>query len=113
MTCGRIYTIDEIREIVTPIAKKHSLKAVYLFGSYARGEATAESDVDVLIDRAGSTIKSLFDLGALYNDLTQSIGKSVDIVTLDALEQSPANRSSKIFSTIVKKEARAIYEAVA
>lgn len=109
MNCNRIYTIDEIREIVTPIAKKHGLKAVYLFGSYARGEATAESDVDVLIDRAGSTIKSLFDLGALYNDLTESIGKSVDIVTLDALEQPSYKRHDFGFSANLQREQMRIY----
>ena len=39
-----IYTIEEIRRIITPIAKKYRLPAVYLFGSYARGDATETSD---------------------------------------------------------------------
>ncbi|MDR3294725.1 MAG: nucleotidyltransferase domain-containing protein [Clostridiales Family XIII bacterium] len=34
-----------------PIAIKYQLPTVYLFGSYARGEATDDSDVDILIDR--------------------------------------------------------------
>ena len=54
----KIYTVDEIREIVIPIAKKHGVAALYLFGSYARGEATAESDVDFLLD--GGKICSLY-----------------------------------------------------
>ena len=41
-----VYTIDEIRQIITPIAKKYGLPAVYLFGSYARGTANEDSDVD-------------------------------------------------------------------
>ena len=45
---GKIYTIDEIREKVKPIAEKYGIEKVWLFGSYARGEATEESDVDLL-----------------------------------------------------------------
>ena len=37
------YTIDEISQRVMPVAKRYGLSAVYLFGSYARGEATSKS----------------------------------------------------------------------
>ena len=43
----KIYTIEELREIITPIAIQHNVEKVYLFGSYARGEATENSDVDL------------------------------------------------------------------
>ena len=36
----QVYSIDEIREIVAPIAKQHGVDKVFLFGSYARGDAT-------------------------------------------------------------------------
>lgn len=45
-----IYTAEEIRLRITPVAVRYRLKAVYLFDSYARGEATDESDVELLID---------------------------------------------------------------
>ena len=45
-----IYTAEEIRRRITPVAVRYRLKAEYLFGSYARGEATDESDVELLID---------------------------------------------------------------
>lgn len=45
-----IYTAEEIRLRITPVAVRYRLKAVYLFDSYARGEATDESDIDLLID---------------------------------------------------------------
>ena len=54
-----IYTIDELREIVAPIARKYGLRAAYLFGSYARNEATENSDVDILIDRTGSSVHTI------------------------------------------------------
>ncbi len=82
-----VMTMDEIRERVAPVAEKYALKAVYIFGSYARGEATDDSDVDILVDISGSTIKSLFDMGGLYNDLSESIGKEIDIVDTHTLEE--------------------------
>jgi predicted nucleotidyltransferase len=63
-----IYSINELREIVAPVAAKYKVSFVYLFGSYARGTATNDSDIDMLIDRKGSEIVTLFDLGAFYND---------------------------------------------
>ena len=86
--CGQmIFTIDEIKKRVAPVADKYALKAVYVFGSYARNEADADSDVDILVDRTGSTIKGMFDMGNLYNDLCESIGKKIDLVTTQTLAQ--------------------------
>ena len=82
-----IYTINEIQQIITPIAKKYRLRAVYLFGSYARNEATDASDIDVLIDTADSTVNNLFDMGGLYNDLCENLKKDAGLITLDALTQ--------------------------
>ena len=46
---GKIYTIEEIREKVKPIAEKYGIEKVWLFGSYARGEATEDRDGDLMI----------------------------------------------------------------
>ena len=43
-----LFTIEEIKHRVRPVAEKYSLRAVYIFGSYARNEANADSDVDIL-----------------------------------------------------------------
>lgn len=45
-----IYTAEEIRRRITPVAVRYRLNGVYLFGPYARREATDESDVELLID---------------------------------------------------------------
>lgn len=45
-----VYSIEEITERVRPIAEKYGLRSVYLFGSYARGDARENSDVDLLVD---------------------------------------------------------------
>jgi len=81
-----IYTVDELKKIVAPIAEKYQLPAVYLFGSYARGDATDKSDVDVLFNGHGSKVRG-FLLGALYDDLQTSLGKPIDLLDEVALEQ--------------------------
>ena len=68
------YTIDEIKRRITPVAQKYSLAAVYLFGSYARGDATAESDVDLLVDLSGSTAHGML-LGVLCADLEEALDR--------------------------------------
>ena len=71
MTNNKVYTIDEIKNIVAPIAKAYGVQRVFLFGSYARGEATSSSDLD---------------LGGLYSDLEESFGKELDLLTTGSLE---------------------------
>jgi len=102
------YTIEEIKARVAPIAAKYSLAAVYLFGSYARGDASADSDVDLLVDLSGSGVRGL-GLGRLYNELEDALGVRIDLVTLDSLEQQTTFRSDALFRENVKRERRMIY----
>ncbi len=44
-----VFTIKDIENLVKPIAKKYKVKAIYLFGSYARGDADENSDLDFLV----------------------------------------------------------------
>ena len=50
---NKIYTIEEIQKIVSPIAAYHGVERVFLFGSYARGEATPDSDLDFRVGLRG------------------------------------------------------------
>ena len=105
------YTIEEIKRRITPVAEKYHLAAVYLFGSYARGEATERSDVDLLVDLSGTGIDSLFQLGGLYNELEAALETGIDLVTTDSMEQSTDLRSQKRFREAVKRERMMIYAA--
>ena len=105
-----IYTIEELRQKITPIARKYDIPAVYIFGSYARNEADENSDVDVLIRRKGSKIVSLFDLGALYNDLNEELGKGLDLITEDSLSQDDVKRRTPWFLENLQRERIAVYE---
>lgn len=93
-----VYSLDEIKKRIKPVAEKYSLRAVYLFGSYARNEATEESDVDIMIDRTGSTIKGLFDMSSLYDDLSDSMEKEIDLITTHTLEQQDTLARSPLFA---------------
>lgn len=104
------FSIDELKQKITPIAQKYDLRAVYLFGSYARNEATDQSDVDILIDRAGSKIKGMFDMGALYEELSASVGKQIDLVTMQTLEQQSTRQRTPLFVSNVEAERVKIYE---
>lgn len=99
-----IYTLEELKQRIAPIAEKYDLRAVYLFGSYARNEATEQSDVDILIDRSGSKIRGMFEMGGLYEDLCASIRKEVDLVTTQTLEQDSTRRRTPLFVETVQSE---------
>jgi len=60
------------------------LKA-WLFGSFARGEDTSESDVDILFVPDMSQKFSLFTLGGMYMDLKEMLGREIDLIPEDSL----------------------------
>ncbi len=74
-----VLTVDQIRMITVPIAASYGVKRLSLFGSYARGEATENSDVDMLVDRG--SMAGGWTMGGLYADLCDALGKELDLVT--------------------------------
>ena len=75
-----VLTIKQIKEKIKPIMLKHGIKEVYLFGSYSRGEANRNSDVDIYCD--DGDIKSLYDEVDFIEELEMALGKKVDVVTI-------------------------------
>lgn len=71
-----ILTFDDIISIVKPLAEKYNIREVYLFGSYARGEADAESDVDILA--VGGDGFKLTNILAFGYELSVAFGRNVD-----------------------------------
>lgn len=110
----RVYTLDEIKQRIDPVAKRHNLRQVFLFGSYARGEATEQSDVDLLVDTPD--IRGLFQSEALRQDFAEALGMNVDIVHMDGfLEQRNThseylNQERERFRKTVEKERVMLYE---
>ena len=107
-----IYTIEELTNLITPIAEKYHIPTIYLFGSYARGTATDTSDIDLLIDTTGTSLTGLFALGALCCDLTDTLKKSVDLVTVSSLQQKAQMPSDLDFREAVINKRVKLYVAV-
>ncbi len=81
MTVGEL--VKAKREDILKIAAKHGARNVRVFGSVARGEAGPESDIDLLVDMEPG--RSLLDLGGLWSDLNELLGRKVDIVTENSI----------------------------
>lgn len=94
-----MFTFEEICELATPIARKHGIKSLSLFGSYARGDATETSDVDFLFQ--ASERMGLWQVAGLLLDLEAAFG-SVDLVSTGSRDVD--------FLTRIAKDCRLIYE---
>ena len=77
------YSIDEIKAIVSALAQQYGAGRIYLFGSYARGDANADSDIDLRIDKG--SIRGL-QLGGLAADLEDAFGIPVDLIPTGSLD---------------------------
>ncbi len=75
--------IEEKRDDILRIANRHGARHVRIFGSVARGEAEAESDVDFLVKMDPD--RSLLDLSGLVADLKDLLGRNVDVVSEDGI----------------------------
>jgi len=94
-------TVEKIQAIVTPLVEPFPVVRVILFGSYARGEATEKSDVDLIIDSEG--ILSFWELLGLIGDIVTKMPAKVDILDFEEIKK-PA-----LFDNI-SKEGVIIYE---
>jgi len=92
----RILTSKDINRFVRPIAEKYHVKEIYLFGSYARGEADENSDLDFLVF-GGKNFK-LTMIFSLAEDLREVLNKKVDV-----FEISEINQDSDFYKTIMKE----------
>jgi predicted nucleotidyltransferase len=75
--------LDARREEILGVVRRYGGCNVRIFGSQARGEATSDSDVGILIDLEPSRI--LLDIVAIKQDLEDLLGRSVDAVTEAAI----------------------------
>lgn len=94
------YGIEELKSAITPIAEKYGVSRVFLFGSYARGEATARSDIDLRIDKGA--LRGFFALSGMHLDLEKTLKTKVDLLTTGSLEDG--------FLSGIKEEEILLYE---
>ncbi len=98
----KIYTIEEIKEILTEVLKKFAVKKATLFGSYAKNLANSKSDIDLVIDSEGKLLNINFY--GLLEDLVQNLKKNIDL-----FEISEIQKDSVIYKSI-EKEGVVVYE---
>ncbi|MGN0430843.1 MAG: nucleotidyltransferase family protein [Lachnospiraceae bacterium] len=82
----QVYSIDELKQIIAPIAKKYQLANVYLFGSFARGDYDEQSDIDLRIEKGN--LKGMFALCGFYTEVSEALERKVDVLTTGSLEDS-------------------------
>ncbi|MBN2316421.1 MAG: nucleotidyltransferase family protein [Sedimentisphaerales bacterium] len=82
-TMSVLELLRQRRDEILKLASQHGARNVRVFGSAARGEANADSDIDFLVEL--ETDRTLFDLGALLMDLQDLLGRKIDIVTDDSI----------------------------
>ncbi len=75
-----VLTIKQIKERIKPVMEKHGVREVYLFGSYARGEANSNSDVDIYCDKGD--VDTLYKALDFDVELEKALGKKVDVITI-------------------------------
>lgn len=105
-----MYTLEEIRDKIVPIAKAHNLKAVYVIGSYARNEAREDSDIDLLYDKEGSDITTLVKASSLYADIKELFTVGVDMVDIKALQNPTVKQISLVFIRNTERDRVKIYD---
>ena len=79
------YSISELRSVIGPIAQKYGAERVYLFGSYARGDARTGSDIDLRIDKG--SIRGL-QFAGLLGDLEDALKTQVDLISTAGMDAS-------------------------
>ncbi len=92
----KVLSLQEIAEIVKPIAEEYCVEEIYLFGSYARGEASQESDLDFLV--FGGSLFKLTRIFSLAEDLRKAFGKDVDV-----FEIHEVNADSEFYHNVMKE----------
>ena len=93
------YTIEELRNVIAPIARQHGVQSVSLFGSYSRGTAGADSDVDLKIEKG--QLKSLFQICGFRLAVEDALKLPVDLVTSES--------SDRCFLDIIAKDEVVLY----
>ena len=95
-----VCSLNDIQKIVARLAEEYGAERIYLFGSYARGDMTTSSDIDLRIDKG--KIRG-FQLAGLLLDLEDSLGVPVDLIPTSSLD--PA------FLDSIREDEVLLYEA--
>ena len=97
-----VYTKSELIAVLRDFSREFQIPAVYLFGSYSRDEATPESDVDIVID--SKNIHGLLEFERARQYLSSRLGKSIDMISMQAIEDEKDFPYRKAFMSSFLKD---------
>lgn len=109
-------TVEEIQKKVALVAQKYELSRVYLFGSYARGTARKDSDMDLLVETARPFGE--FEEEKVRRALTTALHTEIDLIHMDCFllkePQDPAflEKERRRYKDAIAKERILLYEDV-
>ena len=93
------YSIEDLRSIISPIARQHGVESVSVFGSYSRGTASASSDVDLKIEKG--QLRSLFQICGFRLAMEDALKLPVDLITSES--------SDRAFLDMIEKDEVLLY----
>ena len=97
-----MHTTEDLLEKVLPLLEKYPVRKAALFGSYARNEQSADSDLDILLEFS-EPIGLRY--GSLYLDLKEAVPVAVGLLTTSGLEEQP-----EYFKQSVLRDMEVFYE---
>ena len=83
MNNSKVYSLEEIKKLLYPIFISNAVYKAVLFGSYAKGLATNNSDIDIVIDSKGELLNINFY--GLLEEITERLSKSVDLFEISEI----------------------------
>lgn len=98
----QIFSINEIKAKLFPVFETSPVYRAILFGSYAKGNPTDQSDIDIVIDSKGELLN--MDFYGVLEDITTRLGKHVDLFEIMELKNNATMQS------IVEQEGIVLYD---
>ena len=110
MKSGSTVDITTLKLIAGAIAKTYGLAQVYLYGSFARGEADDDSDIDLLYVSREASQSGMGDLAQLKNELERSFGREVSLTSLASLRRHAqrSRASRRVYEHIQRDMVRVV-----
>lgn len=106
----KVYSFDELKSIIAPIAEKYGILQAYVFGSYAKDQAKPQSDVDILVKEDGSQHAIMYYI--MWDELRESLKKPVDLINFGSFDQGSDAEIKRRhqFRDAIAGEQRLVYE---
>lgn len=95
---AKVQSLQQIKKKIAPVLKKNGVSYCAVFGSFARGEQKATSDVDLLVKFSKPI--GLFKFAGLERELSKVLGRDVDITTVNSLHPIVKKNISRDFKIV-------------